>query len=88
MLPTAEVIEMKYPCLVPKRLCKTPVTVEIEQEGINKDGEPLDSIVISDLCNYQDSTKTVLTAEKKLIQLSGTALLPGEGPHRACPREP
>lgn len=78
MLPVIEVIEMKYPCLVPKRLCKTPVTVELEQEGINKYGEPLDSIVISDLCNYQDSTKTVLTAEKKLIQLSGTALFPGD----------
>ena len=69
---------MKYPCLVPKKLCKTPVTVEIEQEGINKYGEPLESIVISDLCNYQDSTKTVLTAEKKLIQLSGAALFPGD----------
>lgn len=69
---------MKFPCLVPKRLCKTPVTVEIEQEGIDKYGEPLKSIVISDLCNYQDSAKTVLTAEKKLIQLSGTALFPGD----------
>lgn len=69
---------MKYPCLVPKRLCKTPVIVEIEQEGLNKYGEPLESIVIKDMCNYQDSAKTVLTAEKKLIQLSGTALLPGD----------
>lgn len=69
---------MKYPCLVPKRLCRTPVTVEIEQEGIDKYGEPPESIVISGLCNYQDSAKTVLTAEKKLIQLSGTALFPGD----------
>lgn len=67
---------MKYPCLVEKRLCKTPVIVEIEQEGVNKYGEPLESVRVSDLCNYQDSSKTVLTAEKKLIRLSGTALFP------------
>lgn len=69
---------MKYPCLVPKRLCRTPVTVEIEREGLNKYGESNQSIVIKDMCNYQDSAKTVLTAEKKLIQLSGTALFPGD----------
>lgn len=69
---------MKYPCLVPKRLCKTPVIVEIEQEGLNKYGEPLESVVIKDMCNYQDSAKTILTAEKKLVQLSGAALFPGD----------
>ena len=69
---------MKYPCLVEKRLCKTPVIVEIEQEGPNKYGEPLESAIIKDMCNYQDSAKAILTAEKKRIQLSGTALFPGD----------
>lgn len=69
---------MKYPCLVDKRFCKTPIHVEITPEGVNVYGEPPESIVIETMCNYQDTAKTVLTAEKVLIQLSGIALFPGD----------
>lgn len=69
---------MKYPCLVPKSLCKTDIQLSIEQEGINKHGEPLDVVSVDTKCNYQDRGKTVLTAEKKLIQLSAVALIPGD----------
>lgn len=75
---------MKYPSLVEKRLCKTDIHVEIEQEGIDKYGEPLDTIIIDAKCNYQDKGKTVLTAEKKLIQLSGMAYFVGD----ICPELP
>lgn len=75
---------MKYPCLVDKRLCKTDIHIEIEQEGLNKYGEPLETIMIDTKCNYQDKGKTVLTAEKKLIQLSGMAYFPGD----ICPELP
>ena len=69
---------MKYPCLVPKRLCKTDISVAIDQEGLNKDGEPLKPVEYSGKCNYQDKAKTVLTSEKKLIEITGTALFPGD----------
>lgn len=69
---------MRYPCLVRRRDCRTPVQVEIEQEGCNKYGEPLESFVWAGECNYQDSAKTVLTAQKTLVQLSGKALFPGD----------
>ena len=69
---------MKYPCLVPKRLCKTDISVAIDQEGLNKYGEPLKPV------EYQDKAKTVLTAEKKLIEITGTALFPGD----ICPELP
>lgn len=69
---------MKYPCLVDKRLCKTPIHVEITPEGVNKYGEPFNTIIIDTKCNYQDTAKTVLTAEKVLIQLDGIALFPGD----------
>lgn len=75
---------MKFPCLVDKIFCKTEVTVTIEQEGVDKYGDPLDTIQYEGKCNYQDSAKTVLTAEKKLIQLSGVALFPGD----ICPELP
>lgn len=64
---------MKYPNLVPKKQCKTPIQVTIYQEGISEEGEPLDAITIDTYCNYQDKAKTILTAEQKLITLTGSA---------------
>lgn len=69
---------MKYPCLVPKRLCKTEIHISVEQEGITKYGELLPTVELDLKCNYQDTAKTILTAEQKLVQLSGVALLPGD----------
>ena len=57
---------MKYPCLVPKRLCKTPVHVHLESEGLSNLGEPLHVYDADLLCNFQDKAKT------------GTALFPGD----------
>ena len=54
---------MRYPCLILKSMCKTEIHVEIEQEGRNVYGEPLEPVIWDGLCNYQDSGKTVLTAE-------------------------
>lgn len=75
---------MRYPCLVPKRLCKTDIRLELEPEGINEYGEPLPAFAYSGKCNYQDKAKTVLTAEKKLVEITGTALFPGD----ICPELP
>lgn len=69
---------MKYPCLILKSMCKTEIHLEIEQEGRNVYGEPLEPIIWDGLCNYQDSGKTELTVEKVLIQLEGCALIPGD----------
>lgn len=69
---------MRYPVLVDKRFCKTDIKVTLEREGLNKYGEPLPSVTLNLKCNYQDNAKTVLTAEKKLIQLSGSALFVGD----------
>ncbi len=75
---------MKYPCLVPKRLCRTEICLNLEQEGVNKYGEPFDTVVYQGKCNYQDKARTVLTAEKKLVEITGTALFPGD----ICPELP
>lgn len=75
---------MRYPCLVPKRLCKTDIVCMFEQEGLNEYGEPLKTIEFSGKCNYQDKARTVPTAEKKLVQITGTALFPGD----ICPELP
>lgn len=75
---------MKYPCLVPKQLCKTDIHVCIEQEGLTEDGGPIPAFEADLKCNYQDTAKTVLTAEGKQVQLSGVAMMPGD----ICPELP
>lgn len=69
---------MKYPCLVPVRLCRTDIHVEIEREGLDKYGEPYPKVVLDLKCNFQDRAKTIFTAEKKMVQITGTALIPGD----------
>lgn len=69
---------MKYPCLVPERLCKTDIYIELEREELDKYGEPLPKVIMNLKCNFQDKARTVLTAEKKLVQISGTAMFPGD----------
>lgn len=75
---------MKYPCLVPKRLCKTDISLSFDTEGLNEYGEPLEPVTYSGKCNYQDKAKTILTAEKKLVEITGSALFPGD----ICPELP
>lgn len=69
---------MKYPSLIDKRFCKTPVTVTLYQEGNDEDGEPQEALVFEGVCNYQDRAKTVLTADKRLVQLSAQAYFFGD----------
>ena len=69
---------MKYPCLVPRWLCKVPVHIHLESEELNNLGEPKNTAYLDLVCNFQDKAKTILTAEKKLVQITGTALFPGD----------
>ena len=75
---------MKWPCLVPKQFCKTDISLEFEQEGVNQYGEPLAKVRYEGKCNYQDSAKRILTEQKKIVQITGVALFPGD----ICPELP
>ena len=75
---------MRYPELVPKRLCKTPIKLEIAQEGISEYGEPLSPVSFEGKCNFQDKAKTVLTDQKRLGQITGSAYFSGD----ICPQLP
>ena len=69
---------MKYPCLILKSVCKTPVAVTIYGEGISEDGEPVTDAVLNLMCNYQDKAKTVVTADKTAVTLSGQCYFIGD----------
>ena len=69
---------MKYPNLVPERLCKTPIHVCLESEEITNLGEPAQVLELDLKCNFQDKAKTILTTEKKLVQITGTAMFCGD----------
>lgn len=69
---------MKYPNLVPKYLCKTDIKVHLESEEISNLGEPSQTLDLELKCNFQDKATTVLTAEQKLVQITGTAMFNGD----------
>lgn len=75
---------MGWPCLVLPQWCRTEITLKLDREGISEYGEPLEPVLYSGKCNYQDKARTVLTAEKKLVEITGTALFPGD----ICPELP
>lgn len=75
---------MKWPCLVQEAFCKTDINLDLEQEGVNKYGEPLGMFHYEGKCNYQDSAKRILTDQKKIVQITGVAMFPGD----ICPELP
>ena len=75
---------MRYPCLVLKSMCRTPVSGTVNREGYGNFGEPLAGISFAADCNYQDVTKTVYTSQKKLVESHATVLFPGD----ICPGIP
>ena len=69
---------MKYPCLVPRQLCRVAIHVHLESEGTNEYGRPEKTLDLDLMCNFQDKARTILTAEKKLVEITGTAMFPGD----------
>lgn len=68
---------MKYPSLVPDKVCTTPVTV-FRTGGLNRDGSPKRTVIFEGKCFYTEKSYTKLTADKQLITLSGEALFNGD----------
>lgn len=68
----------KYPQLVPDAVCKTPIGVKLYGEGLSELGEPQVVFTADLMCNLQDGAKTVMTDQKKLVEISGKALFNGD----------
>lgn len=48
------------------------------EEGISEDGAPIKAVDADLMCNYQDVAKEILTAEKKIVQITGSAYFTGD----------
>lgn len=75
---------MKFPCLVDKRYCNTPITVVIESNELSEDGELTQVLEIDTTCNLQMGARASFTKDKEKIELSGVALFIGD----LCPTIP
>ena len=75
---------MVFPCLVDKMFCNTSVTVVIESEELNEDGELEELLKIEKKCNLQMGARASFTKDKEKIELSGIALFIGD----ICPDIP
>ncbi len=68
---------MKFPQLVPDRVCTTPITV-YREGGLNRDGSPKRTVIFEGKCNYSEKTYQRITADKQLITLNAEALFNGD----------
>ncbi len=75
---------MKYPNLVPDRVCKTPIRIVLDRDELDRFGDPVAAFDAELMCNWQDGAKVVLTNEQKYIRITGKALFNGD----ICPELP
>jgi len=68
---------MKWPKLVPDRVCNAQVEIHLTQ-GVTESGAPKKVDVISRKCNYSEKSKQIMTAERQLVTLSGSILMDGD----------
>ena len=69
---------MKWPELAGSRVCRTPIRLVIEGEGIDEDGAPVEALSYEGLCNWQDGGQIYLTEQKRTVCIAGRAILPGD----------
>lgn len=75
---------MRYPCLIPKAMCKTDIHLVISREGVDEDGAPITAFEADLKCNYQDGGRTVLTPTQEYVKITGSAYFIGD----ICPEIP
>lgn len=61
----------------PRFLVRTPIQVSIDK-GLDKNGEPNLEPIYNGKCIYDEKSKRVLDAERRLVQLSARAIIEGD----------
>lgn len=60
----------------PRFLARTPVRVILTK--LSEDGEPVEELLYHGLCIYNEKSRQVLDAERRLVRLMGTAIIEGD----------
>ena len=60
----------------PKWILTTAVKVYISK--LNENGEPAGDLIFAGLCNYDEKSKQILDAERRLVTLSGKVIIEGD----------
>lgn len=60
----------------PTWILKTPIRVY--QTEINEDGEPVEEIIFDGLCCFDQKSKQVMDAERRLVRLTGKVIIQGD----------
>lgn len=68
---------MKFPQLVPDRICTTSAAV-YRTDGLNRDGSKKQAVIYEGKCFHSEKSTQKLNAEKQLITLSGSAFFNGD----------
>ncbi len=68
---------MRFPDLVPDKVCNTPCTV-FRTDGLNRDGSKKRIAIFEGKCFHSEKSVQKLNAEKHLITLSGAAFFGGD----------
>ncbi|MGG4196111.1 hypothetical protein ABEW50_21945 [Paenibacillus jamilae] len=53
-------------------------TVQVLQTELSDDGEPLETLLYSGPCNYDEKSKQVLDKDRRLIRLAGRVIIEGD----------
>ena len=66
---------MRFPSLVRKNQCNTPITINLNSpDAYGEDGEPIKGFIYSGKCNYQEKTHEIVTADKRRVEVAATCL--------------
>lgn len=68
---------MKFPELVPEKVCVMPCKV-YRTNGLNRDGSKKRTVIFKGKCFHSEKAVQKLNAEKQLITLRGKALFNGD----------
>lgn len=69
---------MRWPRLVPDAVCTTPITLVIDGEELDGDGEPVPAGTYVGRCNWQDGGRVELTAQQQYVRITGRAFFNGD----------
>lgn len=67
-----------WPHLILPQFCTTDIKVVIDSEELNENGTPKTLVDWKGKCNYQDKARKVWAADKVLVDVTGTCLIPGD----------